>query len=84
MIHETEIGTDGVSRMRHIHALELPEGQVVSLSPGNMHLMLMGIESKLVEGTSFPMTLIFEKAGEVVVEFQVFGSTATGPEGTGQ
>lgn len=84
MIHATEIGADGVSRMRHIEALELPSGQVVTLTPGSMHLMLMGIEAKLEEGTSFPMTLTFEKAGEVTVEFRVLGAAAAGPNVTGE
>ncbi len=81
MIHATETGTDGVSRMRHIEGLELPAGQVVSLAPGGLHLMLMGVESKLQEGTSFPMTLVFEKAGEIAVEFLVLGAAAAGPDG---
>jgi len=80
MIHATETGADGVSRMRHINSLELPAGQAVSLAPGEMHLMLMGLDSKLEEGTSFPMTLLFEKAGEISVEFSVLGAAATGPE----
>lgn len=82
MIHATEIGSDGVSRMRHIESLDLPAGQVVSLAPGGLHLMLMGIASKLEEGTSFPMTLEFEKAGDIAVEFPVFGVAAAGPEET--
>ncbi len=84
MIHAVEIGEDGISRMRHVKTLELPEGQLVSLTPGTMHLMLMGIESKLQEGTSFPMTLVFEKAGEVAVEFRVLGAAAAGPDVIGQ
>ncbi len=84
MIHAVENGTDGVSRMRHVKVLELPEGQAVTLTPGAMHLMLMGIDAKVEEGTSFPMTLVFEKAGEVVVEFPVLGATAAGPEVTDQ
>ena len=84
MIHAVEVDEDGISRMHHIEALELPAGQPVTLTPGIMHLMLMGIESKLEEGTSFPMTLVFEKAGEVVIEFPVLGAAAAGPEVIGQ
>ncbi len=84
MIHAVENGADGVSRMRHVKVLELPKGQVVTLIPGTMHLMLMGIDAKLEEGTSFPMTLVFENAGEVAVEFRVFGPAAAGPKVTDQ
>lgn len=84
MIHAVEVGGDGISRMRHVKALELPAEQLVTLTPGTMHLMLMGIESKLQEGTSFPITLVFEKAAEVVVEFRVLGAAAAGPVVIGQ
>ncbi|MGI9389358.1 MAG: copper chaperone PCu(A)C [Boseongicola sp.] len=84
MIHSTETGTDGVSRMHHMMSLDLPAGQVVTLAPGGLHLMLMGIASKLEEGTSFPMTLEFEKAGAVTIEVQVLSAAAAGPEDTGE
>ncbi|MGI9394660.1 MAG: copper chaperone PCu(A)C, partial [Boseongicola sp.] len=80
MIHSTETDTDGVSRMHHMMSLDLPAGQVVTLAPGGLHLMLMGIGSKLDEGTSFPMTLEFEKAGSVTVEVQVLSTAAAGPK----
>ena len=37
----------------------------VTLAPGHMHLMLLGLSRKLKEGESFPLTLVFESAGEV-------------------
>ena len=84
MIHETKTGADGVSQMHHIMALELPAGKEVLLAPGGLHLMLMGIVAKLEEGTSFPMTLEFENAGEVEIEVQVLNAAAMGPNETGQ
>lgn len=44
-----------------------------------MHLMLMGLQDKLSEGTTFPMTLSFENAGEITVEVSVLGIAAVGP-----
>lgn len=78
MIHAVEKDGD-VSRMKHIETLELPAGQRVTLAPGGMHLMLMGLQDKLSEGTAFPMTLSFETAGEVTVEVSVLGIAAEGP-----
>lgn len=78
MIHAVEKDGD-VSRMRHVEALELPAGERITLAPGGMHLMLMGLQDKLSEGTTFPMTLSFETAGEVTVEVSVLGIAAEGP-----
>jgi len=78
MIHAVEKDGD-VSRMKHIETLELPAGERVTLAPGGMHLMLMALQDKLSEGTTFPMTLSFETAGEVTVEVSVLGIAAQGP-----
>ena len=78
MIHAVEKDGD-ISRMKHIETLELPAGQRVTLAPGGMHLMLMGLQDKLSEGTTLPMTLSFENAGEITVEGSVLGIAAEGP-----
>ncbi|PHR20361.1 MAG: hypothetical protein COA37_15450 [Hoeflea sp.] len=78
MIHAVEKDGD-VSRMKHIETLELPTGERITLAPGGMHLMLMGLQDKLSEGTTFPMTLSFENAGEITVEVSVLGIAAEGP-----
>ncbi|SFP84271.1 copper chaperone PCu(A)C [Tranquillimonas alkanivorans] len=79
MIHAVEAGDDGVARMRPLDALDLQPDVPVTLEPGGMHIMLMGLTERLVEGTSFPLTLTFEMAGEVVVDVPVLGIAATGP-----
>ncbi|MFW8594429.1 copper chaperone PCu(A)C [Cribrihabitans neustonicus] len=81
MLHSVASGENGVSRMVHLDTLDLPEGETVVLAPGAMHLMLMQLTHKLEEGTSFPLTLTFETAGEITVEVPVLGIAATGPEG---
>lgn len=79
MIHAVEKDGD-VSRMKHIETLELPAGERITLAPGGMHLMLMGLQDKLSEGMTFPMTLSFENAGEITVEVFVLGIAAEGPK----
>ena len=78
MIHAVEKDGD-VSRMKHIETLEVPTGERITLAPGGMHLMLMALQDKLSEGTTFPMTLSFENAGEITVEVSVLGIAAEGP-----
>ncbi|MEN9416974.1 MAG: hypothetical protein RI988_594, partial [Pseudomonadota bacterium] len=51
--------------------IEVPPGKTVELKPGGLHVMLIGIQKPLKVGDSFPLTLRFEKAGEVQVEVPV-------------
>jgi len=60
-----------VMKMRQVDAIELPAGRTVELKPGAWHLMLVGLKAPLKSGDTFPMTLRFEKAGEVVVTVNV-------------
>ncbi len=69
----------GTMRMRRIDALELPAGQTVNLEPGGLHMMFVGLKAPLKAGQSFPLTLRFERAGEVVVQVQVEATGATAP-----
>tara|TARA_R110002126_G_scaffold291753_1_gene456856 strand:+ start:5333 stop:5794 length:462 start_codon:yes stop_codon:yes gene_type:complete len=79
MIHAIEKDGD-VSRMKPVGALAIPAGKRVTLAPGSMHMMLMGLHDKLDEGATIPMTLSFEKSGEITVEVSVLGIAADGPE----
>jgi periplasmic copper chaperone A len=60
-----------VMRMRQVDGIDLPAGQTVELKPGGFHIMFMGLKAPLKEGSSFPVKLRFEKAGEVTVEVKV-------------
>lgn len=70
-LHTTEHGTDGVARMMHVDAIDIPPGETVLLERGGLHVMLMGLTGPLAEGDLVPATLIFEQAGRVEVEFSV-------------
>ena len=70
-LHTTEHSADGVARMMHVDAIDIPAGETVLLERGGMHIMLMGLTEPLTEGQMVPATLIFEHAGRVEVEFSV-------------
>lgn len=73
---------DGVMVMRHLpEGLEIPAGGSVTLRPGGLHLMIMGLTDKLVEGQRLEMTLHFEKAGPATVPFDILALNARGPAG---
>lgn len=80
MLHETTVSEEGISRMVHVEAPEIPAGGELILEPGGMHVMLMELSGPLEEGATFPLTLTFESAGDVTVEVPVLSIRATGPE----
>jgi copper(I)-binding protein len=61
----------GVMKMRQIKAMDIPEGDTTMLKPGSFHIMLFQLKSMLNEGDMFPMTLTFEKAGNVTIMVHV-------------
>lgn len=78
MLHET-IVTDGVASMPHALSVPVPAGETIKLSPGGYHGMLTGLTAALKEGDRFPVTLTFEKAGEVTVDVETVSIRAEGP-----
>ena len=74
-LHSMKMEGD-VMRMRQIDAIDLPAGATVKLEPGGLHLMFMGLKAPLTAGSRVPLTLRFEKAGEVRVDIAVESPTA--------
>lgn len=75
-LHTMEM--DGnVMRMREVGTIDVPAGKTVELKPGGLHVMFMGIGKPLKVGDSFPLTLRFEKSGEVKVEMKVMTQSGT-------
>jgi len=70
-IHEMAMDGD-VMKMRELEeGLLIPAGETVVLQPGGYHLMFMKLNSALVEGDAFAVTLVFEDAGEIDVMMTV-------------
>ena len=62
---------NGIAKMRHVNAIDVHPGHATSLKPGGYHIMLMGLKAPLKAGQTFPLTLSFEKAGEIEVTVEV-------------
>jgi copper(I)-binding protein len=60
-----------ILRMREVKGYEVPAKGSFELKPGGPHLMLVDIKAPLKEGEKLPVTLRFEKAGEVKAELEV-------------
>ena len=76
----THIHEGGVMMMRRVEAIDIPAGGEAALEPGGGHLMLFGLKPGLKTGGSFPLTLLFEKAGRVTVEMRVAPLAETMPK----
>ena len=74
----THIKDGDVMRMRAVQSIEVGPRSKVRLQPGGLHLMLTELKGPLAEGSHFPLTLRFEKAGEVTVEVAVQGAGSMG------
>ena len=59
--------------------LPIAPGAKVVLAPGGYRLGLQKLKGQLKKGTKTPMTLEFEKAGRIVVSFDVLAPAAKGP-----
>ncbi|MFD2263508.1 copper chaperone PCu(A)C [Lacibacterium aquatile] len=70
----------GIMQMRQIQSLVIPVGTTIAMKPSTMHLMLVRLKEPLKIGTKVPLTLVFEKAGPVMVELAVDKPGATGPK----
>lgn len=70
-IHETSQDAEGVMRMREQDYAEIPAGGSLALEPNGYHLMVMNLKEPLEEGDRLPLTLTFERAGEIEVEVAV-------------
>lgn len=68
---------NGVMKMREVPGYDVPAKGAFELKPGGAHLMFMDIKRPFKEGEKVPVTLKFEKAGEVKAEFQVGGMGAS-------
>ena len=69
-LHVTEHAAD-VAKMRQLRAFEVPARERLTLRPGGAHLMLVDLVRPLKKGERFAMTLRFERAGELEVQFEV-------------
>jgi len=75
----THLMEGGVMKMRPVEAVEIAPGEPTLLKPGGLHVMLMGLKEPLVAETSFPLTLVFERAGRIEIDVLVEEATATEP-----
>ncbi len=78
-VHVT-IADGDVMKMRHVERIDIGPGERVVLEPGGIHIMLMGLTAALKEGGEVPVSLIFERAGEVETVATIHKAGTTMPD----
>jgi copper(I)-binding protein len=69
-IHEHQ-HSDGMMKMRPLQSVTVEAGQRLVFEPGQLHLMLFGIQTPLVPGQQQEFTLTTENCGSIVVAAEV-------------
>ena len=77
-IHEMKM-TGSVASMKAVASVAIPAGGKVTLAPGGMHLMVMGLKAPIKAGDMVEMVLTFEKAGAVKTPFEAEDRPASKP-----
>ena len=63
---------DGVMQMKHVEdGFDMPAGSTLSMERGGKHVMMMGLTAPLAQGDVVPVTLTFEKAGDMTIDVPV-------------
>jgi copper(I)-binding protein len=71
-LHQTVMNDQGVMEMRPVSdGIEIPAGGQVELKVGGLHVMCMDKMEAFKPGAKIPLTLRFEKAGEISIEVEI-------------
>jgi protein SCO1/2 len=70
---------DGIMKMRPVASVDIPAGGRLSFQPGGLHAMLVGIKQPLKAGGRLPLTLVFQRAGQLRFEAVIQGLGTMGP-----
>ncbi len=58
---------NGIMRMRPVEAIEIPAGSMTELKSGGYHIMMFDVKTMPEKGSTVPLTLTFENAGDVQI-----------------
>ncbi len=71
-LHTHREDDNGVMRMIHVEeGFALPADGMIEMKRGGHHVMFLGLREPFEQGAMIPLTLVFEKAGEVPFEVPV-------------
>ena len=75
-VHQTTSADSGMTGMQRADSVVIKAGQTLVMEPGGYHVMLTGLTQALTVGSTFQLTLTFEKTGPVSVAVEVRAADA--------
>ena len=70
-LHTVVKDDQGGMKMTPVENIPVPASGSVELKPGSLHIMLMKLTKDLNTGDTFPLTLKYQKAGDMTVQVKV-------------
>jgi hypothetical protein len=70
---------DGLMKMEPLDYIMIPSGGTITLQPSGRHVMMTDLAQPLVEGESFPLTLLFDTGMEMTVSIPIGSVGAMSP-----
>jgi copper(I)-binding protein len=71
MLHESRMDGDVMKMVHLADGIEIPAHGAAELKPLGKHVMLIGLKQPLKAGEMLPLTLVFEKQGDVAIKAKV-------------
>jgi len=79
ILHKTTTNVQGTARMSARPELKIDPGDAVTFEPGGTHVMLIDLESPLIEGEILPLRLKFYDGDNLAVDVPILAPDAEGP-----
>ena len=70
-LHESVMENDVMRMVPRPEGFDIAPGETLSLERGGRHIMFMGLDTQLTDGTEIPATLIFSDEVRIPVTFDV-------------
>jgi copper(I)-binding protein len=70
-IHLSSMDDAGTMTMERQNLVPIPANELVELSPGGLHIMLVNLGRDLTVGDTFQLSLEFQRAGDMTVEVEI-------------
>ena len=70
-IHLSKMDAGGTMTMERQDLVVIPAKDSIELAPGGLHIMLVILGKDLSVGDAFPLTLEFQRAGDITIEVEV-------------
>lgn len=70
-MHLSKMDAAGTMTMERQDLVVIPAKDSIELAPGGLHIMLVILGKDLSVGDTFPLTLEFQRAGDITIEVEV-------------